>query len=748
MARSEVKQLLDTKRVDPEDFELLSVLGTGGYGKVFLVRKVSGSDVGSLYAMKVLKKATVVRKRKVMEHTLTERSVLEAIRNFPFLVTLHYAFQTEANLHLIMDYICGGELFTHLHHMGPFHEAQARIYAAEVTLALEHLHSLGIVYRDIKLENILLDEDGHVVLTDFGLSKEMQPEQVTHSYCGTVEYMAPEIVKGGAGGHDKTVDWWSLGVLLFELLTCESPFAPSREDCSQKEISRRILHCQPPIPEDVTDGCRDLLEQLMHKDPEQRLGSKGAQDVKQHEWFKNLDWSDVLDKRLPTPFKPYITDELDTGNFSTEFTTLAPIQSPAPPPTKHKDIFRGYSFIGPAVLFTDNIFSQEHNGVKLLKNSPFLKLYTLEDKVLGHGSFSSCRVCTEKSTGTRYAVKIVSTRHNPSREIKILKMCQGHRNIIRLHDVQTDELHVYIVMELMEGGELLDRLQRQHSFTEAQASSIFRQLVSAVSFMHKKRIVHRDLKPENLMFSSADEECTTVKVIDFGFARSVSEETQALTTPCYTLVYAAPEVLSSQNKDGYTEACDLWSLGVILYAMLCGHAPFYGQSVSTEDIIERIKAGQFSFSGEEWSSVSDAAKEVIEGLLTVDAKHRLTLEGLASHSWLTPQSAPSTPLQTSCVLGREKGTASAALKHTFHAFHQATKAGFTLGDVSRARLARRRKERGKGTSPCPANGGSNSSTASTSSSVELSPPDLVLSSSEGSLGNSSEHIRPSRLALT
>lgn len=690
-------------KVGPEDFELLSVLGTGGYGKVFLVRKVCGADRGSLYAMKVLKKAVIVRKRKVMEHTLTERSVLEAIRDFPFLVTLHYAFQTDAKLHLIMDYICGGEMFTHLYRMGPFSESQARLYVSEVALALGHLHSLGIVYRDIKLENLLLDRDGHVVLTDFGLSKEMLPEQVTHSYCGTVEYMAPEIIQGGREGHDFVVDWWSLGVLMYELLTCESPFAPSGQENSQKEVSQRILTQEPFLPERLSKDCCNLMTALLAKNPEKRLGVGGVEDVKCHPWFKGVDWDKVLAKQLPTPFRPYISDEGDTGNFSTQFTDQAPIDSPAQPPTKHQDIFRGYSFIAPSVLFTDNLFTaldSLHCGVascQALRNSVFLQKYSLCDVQLGRGSFSTCRLCTEKATGDQYAVKIVSQRHRPTREVNILQLCQGHPNIVHVHEVLSDELHVYIVMEVLGGGELLDRLRQERSLTEARASSIFRQLVSAVHAMHSKRVVHRDLKPENLLFTSKAEDAT-LKVIDFGFA-CVLPETHTLTTPCYTLAYAAPEVLSTGSGGGYTESCDLWSLGVILYTMLCGHAPFYGQSLSTEEIMERIQAGQFSLVGPEWDGVSPQARDLIEGLLTVDAESRLTLTGVLSHPWLTPASAPATPLLTSCVLGREKGTAS-AIKHTFHAFHQATKAGFTLGDVSRAPLAKRRKRK-RGPSPLP-----------------------------------------------
>ena len=169
------------------------------------MRKIGGTDNGKLYAMKVLKKANIVQKAKTTEHIKTERQVLAAVRQAPFLVTLYYAFQTDAKLHLILEYIRGGELFTHLFKRECFTEVEVRFYIGEITLALEHLHKLGIIYRDIKLENILLDHEGHICLCDFGLSKEFMNKDIsnldnrTYSFCGTIEYMAPELIQGDCG---------------------------------------------------------------------------------------------------------------------------------------------------------------------------------------------------------------------------------------------------------------------------------------------------------------------------------------------------------------------------------------------------------------------------------------------------------------------------------------------------------------------------------------------------------------------
>ena len=206
------------RRVGPVDFELLKVLGKGGYGKVFQVRKITpGTDKNTIYAMKVLKKASIVRNQKDTAHTKAERNILECVKH-PFIVDLAYAFQTGGKLYLILEYLSGGELFMQLEREGIFMEDTACFYLAEITLALEHLHSQGIIYRDLKPENILLDAQGHIKLTDFGLCKESVDEtSVTHTFCGTIEYMAPEILT--RTGHNK-VSW----CIICALIECLGPF--------------------------------------------------------------------------------------------------------------------------------------------------------------------------------------------------------------------------------------------------------------------------------------------------------------------------------------------------------------------------------------------------------------------------------------------------------------------------------------------------------------------------------------------
>ncbi|XP_024862849.1 ribosomal protein S6 kinase alpha-5 isoform X2 [Kryptolebias marmoratus] len=688
------------ERVGITNFELLKVLGTGAYGKVFLVRKVSGHDAENLYAMKVLKKATIVQKAKTAEHTRTERQVLEHIRQSPFLVTLHYAFQTDTKLHLILDYVNGGELFTHLVQRVRFKEQEVAIYSGEIVLALEHLHKLGIVYRDLKLENILLDSNGHIVLTDFGMSKEFDQVERAFSVCGTIEYMAPEIIEGGESGHDKAVDWWSLGVLMYELLTGGSPFTVDGDENSHTDIAKRICKKDPPFPKDMGQLAKDLIKQLLIKDPKKRLGSgsNGAESVKKHPFYQKINWEDLAAKKVPAPFKPVIRDELDVSNFAEEFTEMDPTYSPAALPQNCDRIFQGYSFMAPSILFKRNAVmddpvllcgDSERPGSAavarsaMMKDSPFYTSYemNLKDSALGEGSFSICRRCTHKKTGQTYAVKIVSKRMEAQtqREIAALKLCDGHPNIVKLHEIYHDQLHTYLVLEMLGGGELLERIRRKQHFSETEASRIMRKLVSAVSHMHDVGVVHRDLKPE----------------------------------------YAAPEIL---KYDGYDESCDLWSLGVILYTMLSGQVPFQCQEknlthTSAEEIMKKIKQGDFSFEGEAWRNVSQQAKDLIQELLTVDPNKRIKMCGLRYNAWLQDDSQlSSNPLMTPDILGSSTASVHTCVKATFNAFNKCKREGFRLQTVDKAPLAKRRKMKKTSTSTETRSSSSESTHSSSSSS--------------------------------
>lgn len=276
--------------------------------------------------MKTLRKAALVKRNQLL-HTKTERNILQNIKH-PFLTSLTYAFQTPDKLYLVMDFCGGGELFYWLKKDRRFSQNRARLFAAEILLALEALHSHDIIYRDLKPENILLDLEGHIRLTDFGLSKEAVTgagaQGGTKTFCGTPEYLAPEILENK--GHGKAVDWWSLGTLIYEMLTGLPPFY----DQNMQRMYDKILNAPLRFPAYMSPEAKNLLSGLLQRKVEDRLGS-GPDDsasIKNHPFFNGLDWDQVYAKEVTPEFKPpNRIGSIDTSNFDLEFTTERAIDS-------------------------------------------------------------------------------------------------------------------------------------------------------------------------------------------------------------------------------------------------------------------------------------------------------------------------------------------------------------------------------------------------------------------------------------
>ncbi|ORZ24529.1 kinase-like domain-containing protein [Absidia repens] len=330
-------------KVSKQDFTSLCVLGRGAFGKVHLVRHHKSQQ---LYAMKILKKASFVVQGKQANQLKTERQILEEVRH-PFIVKLYYAFQTSDELHMVLEYAVGGELFRHLSHEGMFSEPMARFYAAELVLALEHLHSLGIVYRDLKPENCLLDAQGHVILTDFGLSKvTVSMDGKSNTICGTLEYIAPEILMGL--DYDYVVDWWSLGILLYDMLTGSPPFTGQRKKTTDAILSKKIQ-----MPYYLTSDAKDLLSKLLRKNPNVRLGAKPKKTdaVRKHRFFSKIHWKDLENRKVMPPICPVVTDPAAAENFDPQFTNQAIVGSP--PSTHYEEKhhhFRDFSFVESSLL--------------------------------------------------------------------------------------------------------------------------------------------------------------------------------------------------------------------------------------------------------------------------------------------------------------------------------------------------------------------------------------------------------------
>lgn len=336
--------------------------------------QVRKKDDGKIYAMKILKKEMIL-KRKQYEHTLSERRVLENI-DHPFIVSLRFAFQSEHKLYMVFgaharkapgmprkpctaatsaclppaDFFNGGELYHYLSEGGRFAEERARFYAAELTSALGYLHARGIIYRDLKPENLILDHQGHIRIADFGLSKEgVEGESVT-SICGTPEYLAPEILRRKPYGVG--VDWWALGTLLYEMIAGLPPFY----DRNRQTMYRKILEAPLTPPAWMSPAAADLCAHLLNRDPAQRYGSQGVEAIKQHAFFAGLDWGALDRKELPPPWTPAVAGAEDTSNIAKEFTSEPAGVTPSPAGMKLRDVM-GSGATPPS--FSDFTFTHE-----------------------------------------------------------------------------------------------------------------------------------------------------------------------------------------------------------------------------------------------------------------------------------------------------------------------------------------------------------------------------------------------------
>lgn len=298
---SQVIEFEAQARISHLDFEAIQLLGRGSFGEVFLVKK---RDTGKKYAMKVLQKQKIVG-QKLIKYAMVERNVLSYMKH-PFIVGLNYAFQSPIKLYLVLDYCPGGNLTSYIQKYKRFPESTAKFFLSEIILAIEALHRYNILYRDLKPDNIVIDEDGHALLTDFGLSKEgINDNTSAKSFCGSVAYLAPEMLR--RKGHGKAVDWYLLGVLMYEMLIGVPPFY-SRD---KEQLFYNIQNNKPLIPQSFSAPAKDLLKKLLKKNPEKRIGSTtDSAELKAHEFFADINWEKVLNKEILPPIpalKPCIS---------------------------------------------------------------------------------------------------------------------------------------------------------------------------------------------------------------------------------------------------------------------------------------------------------------------------------------------------------------------------------------------------------------------------------------------------------
>uniref|UniRef100_A0AAR2KI74 protein kinase C n=1 Tax=Pygocentrus nattereri TaxID=42514 RepID=A0AAR2KI74_PYGNA len=339
----------DGNEVQPEvqfslkDFKCVAVLGRGHFGKVLLAEYKS---TGEMFAIKALKKGDIVARDEV-DSLMCEKRIFETVNSVrhPFLVNLFACFQTKEHVCFVMEYAAGGDLMMHIH-ADVFSEPRAVFYAACVVLGLQFLHEHKIVYRDLKLDNLLLDTEGYVKIADFGLCKEgMGFRDRTSTFCGTPEFLAPEVLTETS--YTRAVDWWGLGVLIFEMLVGESPFPGDDEE----EVFDSIVNDEVRYPRFLSTEAISIMRRLLRRNPERRLGAgeRDAEEVKKHPFFRNVDWGALLAKKIQPPFVPTIKGREDVSNFDDEFTSEAPILTPPREPrvltASEQEFFTDFDYI-------------------------------------------------------------------------------------------------------------------------------------------------------------------------------------------------------------------------------------------------------------------------------------------------------------------------------------------------------------------------------------------------------------------
>lgn len=721
----------DHPHPDCSQFMPLKLLGCGSFAKVFLVKKLTGPDAGCLYAMKILRKAKLRFRDRL--RSKKERDILVDVQH-PFIVRLNYAFQTEGKLFLVLDFVRGGDLFTRLNSEVMFTEEDVKFYLAESLLALTHLHSLGIIYRDLKPENILLDEEGHIKLTDFGLSKEALDDKA-YSFCGTVEYMSPEVI--ARQGHTKSADFWSLGVVMFEMLTGVLPFQGE----NRKETMHQIIKIKLSMPLYLSIEAQSLLRCLFKRNPTNRLGSgpRGGKDIMDHIFFQSINFEKLYERKVTPPFIPAVPRD---SAYVIEQSMSQ--ESPGVPASANaRELFRGFSFVAPTLAkqcddlaatcsntttttttttisksnrcidknnnnlvnsgsaipsdrqntsntttnttTTTTTASANSNGRSLSHAaSVLLKEYDFKEQIAS-GAYSICRKVVKKSDGKVYACKIIDKyKKDCSEEVEILLRFSNHPNIVTLHQVIEDINHTYLIMEYLRGGELLDMILSQKYFTEREASAVLEVIAITVKHLHDNGVVHRDLKPSNIMYAD-NHDPSSIKICDFGFAKQIRAENGLLMTPCYTASWVAPEVLLEQ---GYDKACDVWSLGVLLYTMLAGYTPFAtGNENSPVKILQRIGSGVVDMSSGNWRNVSFQAKDLVQKMLHADPKRRICISDVLAHIWITDRvKLPNTRLNHGEIRSIKENVNKVFDSINLHV-------EFKLKTIDMSNIARRRLER-------------------------------------------------------
>lgn len=565
----------------------------------------------------------------VLRTVQDEITSLKLLRGGPYIIRLLDVFDEKnnpENIYLVFEEMKGGNLLERIVTKEVYTEREARQVCKAVFTAIDYCHKKKVAHRDIKPHNIYLTEEGDdttVRVGNFGFAKKVTHKHSLQTLCGSAQYVAPEIIDYEMKFYDQTCDIWSLGVFTYVLLAGYVPFEGVLDDLTVEILTGKYeFHAE--YWADISNSAKDMISSMLVVDPRGRisvakaLASKWMEMEEERLVLRDLSFAQKSIRKSLQPtskVKAAVDSILDRNKFSSiasMFGNETDIASVVSPSRQHHG----------SLLTMDMIDEDESFGDSFLWG-----------KQIGNGTFSVVHEVRMKRTKEMFAAKRISRKDlHPSDaialqdEIEALQQVTKCEEIVTLFNVFDEPDYTFLVFEIMEGGDLIDRIVKKQHYTEFDAKEVSQKLLMGVNYCHKKKIANRDLKPENVLLKAGSD--TNVKISDFGYAKKVTFP-NSLRTQCGTEGYVAPEIL--EHRPAYDVSCDMWSLGVIIYIVLGGYRPFRGEG---EDVMRQIRYGDYKFHKRYWSHVSDDAKNLIKGMLTVDPEKRITAEKALEDRWI------------------------------------------------------------------------------------------------------------------
>ena len=608
------------------DYVLDNRLRSGSYGVVYTTRHKKTDEE---FAVKIIDRTKL--KKKDDDSTFREIRIMKSLNDIESVVRLVDVYISQKKFYIVQVYANGGDVFDRLAKRRSYSEMDARVLSKTLIETIREMHYRRLCHRDLKPENLLLKsrtDDNSILLADFGFTKFV-PNEGLKTKCGTPAFIAPEILVGKH--YDMQVDMWSVGCLIYMLISGLTPF----KDKTHRGLFRKIRASNFTFHEaywaNVSLEAKQLITSLLTVDPNYR---PTADESLSTSWFQqsetrlsahDLSASLLAMKRFNVRRSLQPSKEVGKAARKSKVDETFNVEE-LEDVMKETDTHENDE----EVNSTSGNAESKRLDLSLKKKKKFSDLYTMGEKI-HRGSEGLVNKCYSKIHNREFAVKIVErnseTDEKVLQEVSIMNQLH-HENIVGVVDFFEEDHSYFIVMELMEGGDVFDRILSLKNYTEHDARELAKTLLVAVDEIHDNGIAHRDIKPQNIFLEHESCNCR-IKVGDFGFATRVHTP-KSITVRFGTPSYVAPEIVKNQP---YDESCDMWSVGVVIYVMLCGYTPF--REKSQEKTFERIKAGAYKFDSEHWSIISEEAKHLIRGLMCINPDKRLTAKQALKSEWIT-----------------------------------------------------------------------------------------------------------------